>query len=188
MAESTHEGRGTGALPIVPVRARGTTTEGADGRRCLDCFPGAGTLALGHDHSVVPEPVRGTVDSGAPLHVPGPATPVKDALVTDLSRTLPPGLAERTRVRFRGPGRDTVATALRLARTATGRAGGGRGAGLADRRPAGAIVEPVRNDGGVLPEPDARRRDRLADALRAAVRDHPHGEPRAPGRRHARTD
>ncbi|CAM5391151.1 hypothetical protein SVIOM74S_09600 [Streptomyces violarus] len=35
------------ALPIVPVRARGLTIEGADGRRYLDCFSGAGTLALG---------------------------------------------------------------------------------------------------------------------------------------------
>ncbi|MFD7701224.1 aminotransferase class III-fold pyridoxal phosphate-dependent enzyme [Streptomyces caelestis] len=164
VAESTYEGRGTGALPIVPVRARGMTIEGADGRRYLDCLSGAGTLALGHNHPVVLEAIRGIIDSGAPLHVPGLATPVKDAFVTELSRTLPPGLAERVRVRFCGPSRDdAVATALRLVRTATGRAGGEHGAGLADRRPAGVIVEPVRADGGVLPVPDARLRGRTAD-------------------------
>ena len=41
------------ALPIVPVRARGLTIEGADGRRYLDCLSGAGTLALGQIHPVV---------------------------------------------------------------------------------------------------------------------------------------
>jgi diaminobutyrate-2-oxoglutarate transaminase len=41
------------SLPIVPVRARGLTIEGADGRRYLDCLSGAGTLALGHNHPVV---------------------------------------------------------------------------------------------------------------------------------------
>ncbi|MFD8814243.1 aspartate aminotransferase family protein, partial [Streptomyces sp. NPDC059627] len=43
------------ALPIVPVRARGLTIEGADGRRYLDCLSGAGTLALGLNHPVVLE-------------------------------------------------------------------------------------------------------------------------------------
>src|SRR5688500_5018854 len=135
------------------------TIEGADGRRYLDCLSGAGTLALGHNHPVVLEAIRGIIDSGAPLHAPGPATLVKDAFVTELSRTLPPGLAERARVRFCGPGRDdAVATALRLVRAATGRAGaelaGHRtesapGDTASDvRRPAGVIVEPVRDDGG----------------------------------------
>ncbi|MPY53111.1 aminotransferase class III-fold pyridoxal phosphate-dependent enzyme [Streptomyces sp. K1PN6] len=32
-------------MPIAPVRARGLTIEGADGRRYLDCLSGAGTLA-----------------------------------------------------------------------------------------------------------------------------------------------
>ncbi|MEU7470812.1 aminotransferase class III-fold pyridoxal phosphate-dependent enzyme [Streptomyces sp. NPDC044984] len=174
MAQSTDEGRGTGVLPVVPVRAREMTIEGADGRRYLDCLSGAGTLALGHNHPVVLEAIRGIIDSGAPLHAPGLATPVKDAFVTELSRTLPPGLAERARVRFCGTGRDdAVATALRLVRAATGRAG----AELADhrpepalddtasgvRRPAGVIVEPVRDDDGVLPAPDAWLRRLTAD-------------------------
>ncbi|MDX2960043.1 aminotransferase class III-fold pyridoxal phosphate-dependent enzyme [Streptomyces acidiscabies] len=117
-------GERTCALPIVPVRARGLTVEGADGRRYLDCLSGGGALALGHNHPVVLAAIRKVLDSGAPLHAPGLATPVKDAFVTELLRTLPPGLAGHARVRFCGPaGTDAVAAALTLARTATGRAG-----------------------------------------------------------------
>ncbi|MDX3380203.1 aminotransferase class III-fold pyridoxal phosphate-dependent enzyme [Streptomyces niveiscabiei] len=110
------------ALPIVPVRARGLTVEGADGRRYLDCLSGAGVL--GHNHPVVLEAIRKALGSGAPPHAPGLATAVKDAFVTELLRTLPPGLAGRARVRLCGPaGTDAVAAALTLARTATGRTG-----------------------------------------------------------------
>ena len=69
------------------------TIEGADGRRYLDCLSGAGTLALGHNHPVVLEAIRKVLDSGAPLHVLDLATPVKDTFITELFRTLPPGLA-----------------------------------------------------------------------------------------------
>lgn len=112
------------ALPIVPVRARGLTIEGADGRRYLDCLSGAGTLALGHNHPVVLEAIRKVLDSGAPLHVLDLATPVKDAFVTELFRTLPPAFADRARVQFCGPaGTDAVEAALKLVRIATGRNG-----------------------------------------------------------------
>ncbi|MFJ9037667.1 diaminobutyrate--2-oxoglutarate transaminase family protein [Streptomyces sp. NPDC102406] len=112
------------ALPIVPVRARGLTIEGADGRRYLDCLSGAGTLALGHNHPVVLEAIRAVLDSGAPLHVLDLATPVKDAFTTELFRTLPPALADRARIQFCGPaGTDAVEAALKLVRTATGRTG-----------------------------------------------------------------
>ncbi|MFF4757558.1 diaminobutyrate--2-oxoglutarate transaminase family protein [Streptomyces sp. NPDC001292] len=112
------------ALPIVPVRARGLTIEGADGRRYLDCLSGAGTLALGHNHPVVLEAIRKVLDSGAPLHALDLATPVKDAFVTELFRTLPPGLADRARVQFCGPaGTDAVEAAFKLVRAATGRTG-----------------------------------------------------------------
>jgi diaminobutyrate-2-oxoglutarate transaminase len=112
------------ALPIVPVRARGLTIEGADGRRYLDCLSGAGTLALGHNHPAVLEAIRKVLDSGAPLHVLDLATPVKDAFTTELFRTLPPGFADHARVRFCGPaGTDAVEAALTLVRAATGHSG-----------------------------------------------------------------
>ncbi|MFE1411429.1 diaminobutyrate--2-oxoglutarate transaminase family protein [Streptomyces sp. NPDC058746] len=112
------------SLPIVPVRARGLTIEGADGRRYLDCLSGAGTLALGHNHPVVLEAVRSVLDSGAPLHVLDLATPVKDAFTTELFANLPPELAADARIQFCGPaGTDAVEAALKLVRTATGRSG-----------------------------------------------------------------
>lgn len=112
------------ALPIVPVRARGLTIEGADGRRYLDCLSGAGTLALGHNHPVVLEAIRKVLDSEAPLHVLDLATPVKDAFTTELFRTLPAGLADHARVQFCGPaGTDAVEAAFKLVRAATGRSG-----------------------------------------------------------------
>ncbi|MFC7218623.1 diaminobutyrate--2-oxoglutarate transaminase family protein [Streptomyces polyrhachis] len=112
------------SLPIVPVRARGLTIEGADGRRYLDCLSGAGSLALGHNHPVVLEAVRAVLDSGAPLHVLDLATPVKDHFTTELFSTLPAGLAERARIQFCGPaGTDAVEAALKLAKAATGRSG-----------------------------------------------------------------
>lgn len=112
------------SLPVVPVRARGMTIEGADGRRYLDCLSGAGTLALGHNHPVVLEAIRAVLDSGAPLHVLDLATPVKDAFTTALFETLPPRLARHGRIQFCGPaGTDAVEAALKLVRTATGRGG-----------------------------------------------------------------
>ncbi|WP_372505925.1 diaminobutyrate--2-oxoglutarate transaminase family protein [Streptomyces malaysiensis] len=112
------------ALPIVPVRARGMTVEGADGRRYLDCLSGAGALALGHNHPVVLDAIRAVLDSEAPLQVLDLATPVKDAFTDELFATLPPGLASRARVQFCGPaGTDAVEAALKLVRTATGRDG-----------------------------------------------------------------
>lgn len=112
------------SLPIVPVRARGMTVEGADGRRYLDCLSGAGTLALGHNHPVVLAAIRGVLDTGAPLHVLDLATPVKDRFVEELFATLPPELAREGRIQFCGPaGTDAVEAALKLVRTATGRRG-----------------------------------------------------------------
>ncbi|WP_443056974.1 diaminobutyrate--2-oxoglutarate transaminase family protein [Streptomyces sp. NBC_00669] len=112
------------SLPVVPVRARGMTIEGADGRRYLDCLSGAGTLALGHNHPVVLEAVRRVLDSGAPLHVLDLATPVKDDFTTALFETLPPALADHGRIQFCGPaGTDAVEAAIKLARIATGRTG-----------------------------------------------------------------
>jgi diaminobutyrate-2-oxoglutarate transaminase len=112
------------SLPIVPVRARGMTIEGADGRRYLDCLSGAGTLALGHNHPVVLEAIRKVIDSGAPLHVLDLATPVKDAFTTELFASLPRPFADNARIQFCGPaGTDAVEAAFKLVRAATGRSG-----------------------------------------------------------------
>nr|MDT0666164.1 aminotransferase class III-fold pyridoxal phosphate-dependent enzyme [Micromonospora sp. DSM 115978] len=77
------------SLPIVPVRAQGTTVVGADGRHYLDCLAGAGSLALGHNHPVVVEAIQTVLASGAPLHTLDLATPIKDAFSEELLATLP---------------------------------------------------------------------------------------------------
>lgn len=163
------------ALPVVPVRARGLTIEGADGRRYLDCASGAGS-ALGHNHPAVLEAIRRVLDSGAPLQVMNLTTPVEDAFVTELLRTLPPGLADHARVRFCGPsGTDPLDTAAALVRAATGRdrtvaahrwvpddGGPGRA------RPAGVFLEPAGSAAEVRPVPDTVvRRLRALTAERA---------------------
>ena len=100
------------ALPIVPVRARGLTIEGADGRRYLDCLSGAGTLALGHNHPVVLE-----ADPQGPRLGRTPARPrPRDARQGRLHHRAVPHPAARTR----RPRADTVLRAGRHGR------GGGR--------------------------------------------------------------
>ncbi|MFJ9690998.1 diaminobutyrate--2-oxoglutarate transaminase [Kitasatospora sp. NPDC101183] len=112
------------SFPIVPVRAHGMTVEGADGRRYLDCLSGAGTLALGHNHPVVLEAIRRTLDSGAPLHLLDLATAEKDDFTGALFESLPAAFAARAKVHFCGPaGTDAVEAALKLMQTATGRSG-----------------------------------------------------------------
>ncbi|WP_229327323.1 aminotransferase class III-fold pyridoxal phosphate-dependent enzyme, partial [Streptomyces sp. UNOC14_S4] len=107
------------SLPVVPVRARGLTVEGADGRRYLDCH--SGTSVLGHNHPVVLEAIRAVLDSGAPLSTPEPATPLRDAFTGELFATLPGPLADRARVRFCEPSAEGTARAVRaLVRAATG--------------------------------------------------------------------
>ncbi|SCK08919.1 Aminotransferase class-III [Streptomyces sp. WMMB 322] len=75
------------SFPIVPARAQGMTVEDTEGRQYLDCLSGAGTLALGHNHAVVQEAIRRTVDGCAPLHILDLASPEKDEFTV---RLLPP--------------------------------------------------------------------------------------------------
>ncbi|MER5480778.1 aminotransferase class III-fold pyridoxal phosphate-dependent enzyme [Streptomyces sp. NPDC002734] len=149
------------ALPIVPVRARGMTVEGADGRRYLDCLSGDGALALGHNHPVVLAAVREVLDSGAPIGVLDLSTPVEERFVAELLATLPPGQARGARVRFCGPAAaDALAVASRLVQDATGSAGPPvpadrpgeghasveallEGCAAGAPRPAGVVAEPL---------------------------------------------
>lgn len=147
------------SFPIVPVRANGMTVEGADGRRYLDCLSGAGTLALGHNHPVVLEAIRRTLDSGAPLHLLDLATAEKDDFTTALFESLPPEFAARARVHFCGPaGTDAVEAALKLMQTATGRSGALAFTGAYHGMTAGALAltgntavkEPLPSGGDVV--------------------------------------
>jgi diaminobutyrate-2-oxoglutarate transaminase len=159
------------ALPVVPVRARGLTAEGADGCRSFHCLSGAGTPALGHNHPVVLEAIRGVLDSGAPMQAL--------AVVAELFRTLPFELVGHVRVRA-ATGRTGIlaaayhgvttgaleasggASAVRGTRLPSARdyrcpfgIGGSYGAQLATRWTGSVLGDPR---SGVLPAPDAGMR------------------------------
>ncbi|GHC52953.1 aminotransferase class III-fold pyridoxal phosphate-dependent enzyme [Streptomyces cinnamoneus] len=174
------------SLPIVPVRARGLTIEGADGRRYLDCLSGAGTLALGHNHPVVLAAIRSVLDSGAPLQALDLATPVQDAFADELLATLPRGLAAAARIRFCGPaGGDAMEAALALVRAATGREGLLAFSGAGSPEAAGAVPGAVTR----LPFPQDYRcpfgvggehGERLSARWAATLLDDPGGDGSAP--------
>jgi diaminobutyrate-2-oxoglutarate transaminase len=108
-------------LPLAIAQAQGCWITDVDGRRFLDCLAGAGTLALGHNHPLVIQAIRDTLDSGLPLHTLDLTTPLKDAFCEQLRSVLPGELAHG-RLQFCGPsGADAVEAAIKLAKTATGR-------------------------------------------------------------------
>src|SRR5688572_29887421 len=109
-------------LPLALRRARGIHVEDVEGRVFIDCLAWAGTLALGHNHPVVVQAMRGVLDDELPLLTLDLTTPVKDRFVQDLLSVLPPAFAAKAKIQFCGPtGADAVEAALKLVRTATGR-------------------------------------------------------------------
>ncbi|MBW7474906.1 aspartate aminotransferase family protein [Paenibacillus oenotherae] len=109
-------------IPIAITEASGMMVKDADGKTYYDCLAGAGTLALGHNHPVVVEAIRSTLDSGLPLHTLDLTTPVKEAFVDELYQLLPAAFASKARIQFCGPsGADGVEAAVKLVKTATGR-------------------------------------------------------------------
>lgn len=110
-------------LPIALVEGRGCAVRDRQGREYIDCLAGAGALALGHHHPVVVQALRDVLDEGTPLSTLDLPTPVRDRFVEHLFAVLPEPL-RGGRILFCGPtGADAVEAAVKLARTATGRAG-----------------------------------------------------------------
>lgn len=111
-------------LPLAIREAAGLMVTDMDGRTFFDCLGGAGTLALGHNHPVVLDAIRTTLDEGVPLHTLDLTTPAKDAFVETLLDKIPGALGTHGRIHFCGPtGADAVEAAIKLAKTVTGRAG-----------------------------------------------------------------
>ncbi|MFT7773032.1 diaminobutyrate--2-oxoglutarate transaminase [Roseateles sp.] len=109
-------------IPLALRRGRGIYVEDVAGRLFIDCLAGAGTLALGHNHPVVVEAIRRTLDDELPLHTLDLTTPVKDEFVETLFELLPPRFARDARIQFCGPtGADAIEAALKLVKIATGR-------------------------------------------------------------------
>ncbi|MGH9198618.1 MAG: aminotransferase class III-fold pyridoxal phosphate-dependent enzyme, partial [Acidimicrobiia bacterium] len=76
-------------LPIALKKAGGIYVEDTDGHTYIDCLAGAGALALGHNHPVVLEAIRGMLADGVPMQTLDLTTPVKDRFVETLFASLP---------------------------------------------------------------------------------------------------
>ncbi len=111
-------------LRLAIVKAQGVRVTDADGRSYYDCLGAAGTLVLGHNHPQVSAAVRQAIDDGIAWQTLDLATPAKDAFTQALFDSLPVTFADRARIQFCSPsGSDAIEAALKLTRTATGRAG-----------------------------------------------------------------
>ncbi|MFC7616340.1 aspartate aminotransferase family protein [Actinokineospora soli] len=107
-------------LPIAIRRGSGSLVEDEDGNVFIDFLTGAGVMALGHGHPELVDAVR--EQAGLLTHALDFPTPAKDEFTGLLLGTLPPGMAERTRVHFCGPtGVNGIEAAIKLCKKATGR-------------------------------------------------------------------
>jgi diaminobutyrate-2-oxoglutarate transaminase len=110
-------------LPVTLADGDGVFVRDTGGRTYLDCLAGAGSLALGHRHPAVVDALQDALRSGVPLTTLDLSTPLRDAFIEALFAILPPAL-RAGRIQFCGPtGADAVEAAIKLARTATKRAG-----------------------------------------------------------------
>jgi diaminobutyrate-2-oxoglutarate transaminase len=108
-------------LPIAIKRASGSYVEDVDGNVFIDFLTGAGVLALGHNHPEVVEAVEKQLRQFS--HGLDFPTEVKDEFVSLQLSLLPAEMRERTKIQFCGPaGANAVDAAIKLCKTATGRA------------------------------------------------------------------
>jgi diaminobutyrate-2-oxoglutarate transaminase len=104
-------------MPMAVRRARGATIEDMDGNIYIDCFGGAGVMAVGHANPEVLQAAHEQIDQVThSLDIPTPARRSLEEILVDL---LP---KELTRLFFGGPtGSDAVEQAMKLARYNTKR-------------------------------------------------------------------
>ncbi|HXU02222.1 MAG TPA: aminotransferase class III-fold pyridoxal phosphate-dependent enzyme [Polyangia bacterium] len=100
------------------VRGAGTRLFDDAGRAYLDCWAQYGVLALGHNPPAVVAAVRDALAAGTPAFLQPYRAPHAEALAEELVRRAPAGL---TRCVFTNSGAETVETAIKLTRAATGR-------------------------------------------------------------------
>jgi diaminobutyrate-2-oxoglutarate transaminase len=111
-------------LPLAIKKAEGIHITDMNGKKYIDCLAGAGTLALGHNHPVIIDAIKSTIDEQIPLHSLDLTTPLKDAFIDELFDSLPKEFAKDARIHFCGPtGADGVEAAIKLAKINTGRSG-----------------------------------------------------------------
>ncbi|MEM9174222.1 MAG: aminotransferase class III-fold pyridoxal phosphate-dependent enzyme [Myxococcota bacterium] len=99
--------------PIVLARAEGASVWDLDGNRYVDILQGLGTNLFGHNPSFVREAIAGQLEDGFPI---GPQTPLAGEVARQVA-----ALTGAERVCLSVTGTEAVMTAIRIARTATGR-------------------------------------------------------------------
>ena len=110
-------------FPIAINKAKGSWVEDVEGNKYLDFLCGAGTLALGHNYEKINQAMIDMLSSGQPLHTLDLTTPVKDEFVETLFSKLPKEFAKDAKIQFCSPsGTDATDAAIKLCKTATGRA------------------------------------------------------------------
>lgn len=109
-----------GGLNKTFVRAQDTVVTDAEENHYLDFVSGFGSVNLGHNHPRVVQAVREALDDGAPGFSPAAINPHAAALAERLVSIAPAGLEM---VFFCNSGTESVESALKLARVATGRSG-----------------------------------------------------------------
>ena len=100
------------------VRGDGCYLFDREGRRYLDFLAGFGVFALGRNHPVVRSALRDALDLELPSLVQMDSPPLAGLLARALVERAPEGLE---RVLFTNAGAETVESALKFARAATGR-------------------------------------------------------------------
>ncbi|ACY16857.1 diaminobutyrate--2-oxoglutarate transaminase family protein [Haliangium ochraceum] len=108
-------------LQIGVRRALGSYLEDVDGNVFIDFLSGAGAVPLGHGH---PELLAAVHRQAAECtHMLDFPTPIKDAFTRELLSMLPAPMQERMKLQCCGAaGADAVDAAIKLCKTATGRA------------------------------------------------------------------
>ena len=99
--------------PIVTTRAEGAHLWDLDGNRYVDILQGLGANLFGHNPGFVREAIASQLEDGFPV---GPQTPLAGEVARQAAR-----LTGADRVCFSVTGTEAVMTAIRLARTSTGR-------------------------------------------------------------------
>lgn len=108
--------------PVVFERALGAEQTTEDGTTYLDFFSGAGALNYGHNHPVLKQALQNYLAEDLVIHSMDMYTPAKRAFLTAFEETILTPRGMEHKVQFPGPtGTNSVETALKIARKATGR-------------------------------------------------------------------
>lgn len=110
------------SFPTVFSKAKGARLIAEDGREYIDFFAGAGTLNYGHNNDAFKQDLLDYIAGDGIVHGLDMATEMKRAFLETFERHIlePRGLDYK--VQFTGPtGTNTIESALKLARMATGR-------------------------------------------------------------------